>query len=283
MNKLILITLFLYSFMTNSAQCNNKIEKWHPKEDYQCNLYYYDTYKSPSPNPAVLICPGGGYSHLATDHEGVMVAKWLNSIGIKAFILEYSVNDENKKEGIHPRPLDQALTAMSYIRKNYEEFNIIKNKIGIMGFSAGGHLASSVLVHYSDRNTDFKTSSRPDFGILGYPVISFADSLTHKGSRFNLIGENPSEEMINYYSNELHIKEDTPNSFLFHSADDNAVPVENSIIFHKRLIKNNIKSSLHIFSEGGHGYGIIEKNYEVSQWKTLLKSWLYTQGILQKK
>jgi acetyl esterase/lipase len=273
---------FILNILNIFTQMPDTIQDWHPEKDLDCEIHFYKSKIAKAPAPAILICPGGGYSHLAMDHEGLMVAKWFNTIGIHAFVIKYDVGSLKKTgTALHPIPLKQAAAAIAYIKMNAQKFEINNQKTGIMGFSAGGHLASSVLVHYNNYKFVGLTNTRPDYGILGYPVISFSDSLTHRGSRINLIGENYSEDLKKFYSNELHIDENTPSTFIFHSADDQAVSVGNSIEFYKNMLKNNVSGSLHIFSAGGHGYGIYNKNKEVAEWTELLENWLIVQGIIE--
>jgi predicted esterase len=179
-------------------------------------------------------------------------------------------------------PLQDAQEAMRTIRRNATAWNINPRKIGVIGFSAGGHLASTLSTHYAEKVYDVKDtiSARPDFSLLIYPVITFDASFTHAGSRRNLIGENPSEEVIRHFSNELQITEKTPPAFLVHSGDDKAVPVKNSISYYQGLQKFNIPSELHVFQKGGHGYGLSVDNGTQSAWPGLCITWLQLSGIL---
>ena len=233
------------------------------------------------PTSAVIICPGGAYWGLAFKHEGEAVAEWLNSLGISAFVLKYRLPDTtimlNKTIG----PLQDAQEAMRIVRRNAQEWNINPNKIGIMGFSAGGHLAATLSTHYNDKvyDTEDTTSARPDFSILIYPVISMQNEITHGGSRNNLLGENPSKELVDKYSNELQVDSLTPPAFLVHSMDDGAVPVENSIRYALALKNNKVTCELHVFKSGGHGYGLGHSNNTESNWPKLCEAWLQNMGM----
>ena len=225
---------------------------------------------------AVLICPGGGYGGLAFSHEGFAIARWLNVNGIAGIVLKYRLPSDLIMKDKSIGPLQDAQEALRTIRRNAPAWKINQNKVGVIGFSAGGHLASTLSTHYTSKVYAIKdtTSARPDFSILIYPVISFDASITHSGSRKNLIGDNPSEDAIKLYSNELQITENTPPAFLVHSADDKVVPAKNSIIYFEGLQKNNISAELHIFQKGGHGYGLAVNRGTESEWPGLALNWL---------
>ncbi len=230
---------------------------------------------------AVLICPGGGYSHLAFNKEGVDIAKWFNSIGITAFVLKYRLPSDSIMKDKTIGPLMDAQKAMRIIRGNAEKWNINPNKIGIIGFSAGGHLASTLCTHYSEKvyNSD-TVSAKPDFSILGYPVISMETDITHMGSRKSLLGKNPTKEEVNKFSNDLHVNKNTPPAFLFLAEDDNAVPIQNSINYFKALNKFKIPAELHIYEKGGHGFGLAKKGGTESDWPNACEHWLKENGML---
>lgn len=227
---------------------------------------------------AVVICPGGGYRILAYNYEGSDVAKWLNTNGIAGIVVKYRLpGTPNNIEG-RLSPFLDVQRAIRLTRYNAEEWGIDPDKIGVMGFSAGGHLASTLGTHYKD---DFFMSDkvdsincRPDFMILMYPVITFKEPYLHSGSKINLIGENADSTLINYYSNELHITENTPPTFLVHAGDDSSVPIENSMLFYKNLKKHGVSSEFHIFQEGGHGFGLAAKKGRLEQWKNLCVTWI---------
>jgi len=230
---------------------------------------------------AVLICPGGGYGALAFDHEGNAIAKWLNDNGIAGIILKYRLPSDRIMEDKSIGPLQDAQEAMRIIRRNAAEWKISSGRIGVIGFSAGGHLASSLSTHYGEKVYDVKdnTSARPDFSLLIYPVISFDTLITHRGTRNNLIGLRPDESLARHFSNELQINSATPPAFLVHSEDDPAVPVMNSIRYFEGLQKYKIPAELHIFRKGGHGYGLAPKGGTESSWPDLSLKWLKQEGF----
>ena len=232
---------------------------------------------------AVVIFPGGGYHINAIKHEGLDIAKELNAWGIAAFVVKYRIPSDatmiNKEIG----PLQDAQQAISLVRHNADKWNIEPNRIGIMGFSAGGHLASTAATHYEKaliKNN--KASLRPDFLVLGYPVISFSDSVGHIGSRNNLLGDSPSPEKIREYSNELHVTAETPPTFIIHASDDKAVLPANSISFYEALLKHKVPAELHIYERGGHGFGMDNPTSE-EKWMSSLKNWLTSRGLLAGK
>jgi len=228
---------------------------------------------------AVVICPGGGYHILAYDWEGSDIARWLNSKGIAAFVLKYRL--PGSSNNIIPRlsPLMDAQRALRMVRANAVHWNLDPEKIGVMGFSAGGHLASTLSTHFDGGDPDNadpieRVSCRPDFSILIYPVISFSDEITHAGSKEALIGKNPDEELVEYYSNELQITGDTPPAILIHSADDGAVPVENSLAYYNALRKYNKQSELHLYPYGGHGFSLAIGRGHLSTWTDRVIDWI---------
>lgn len=223
---------------------------------------------------AVVICPGGGYSHLAMDKEGFKAAKWLNTLGITAFVLKYRLPSDLIMENKTIGPLQDAQEAMRTVRRHANRWNINPEKIGIMGFSAGGHLASTLSTHYSDEvYVHDTTSAKPNFSILIYPVISMEDEITHKGSKSNLLGNAPSQDLTALYSNEKQIDSLTPPTFLVHATDDKAVPVENSIKYYMALKKNNVSAEMHIYEKGGHGFGLGVKDTSL-YWTESCELWL---------
>lgn len=229
---------------------------------------------------AVVICPGGGYAVLAYNLEGTEVAKIMNTWGVTAVVLKYRLPSDDIMKDKSIGPLQDAQRALQYVRENAHELNVNPNMIGIMGFSAGGHLASTASTHFDKSyiSNPLNTSLRPDFSILGYPVISFTDSLTHMGSRNNLIGKNPSREMIHKFSNELQVNEKTPPTFLVLASDDKTVNPENSIKYYEALLKNKVPAEMHIYQNGGHGFGthLLAKN----NWMETLKNWMEHNGYL---
>lgn len=228
---------------------------------------------------AVIILPGGGYSHLAIDKEGTKVAEWLNSLGITAFVLKYRLPSDlimtNKTVG----PLQDAQEAMRIVRLNAAKWNIDPNKIGIMGFSAGGHLASTLSTHYDERvyETSSKISARPDFSLLIYPVVSMQNDITHKGSQTNLLGNTPSQDLIDFFSNEKKVTAQTPPAFIIHATDDTVVVPENSINYYLALKKNGVTSELHLYEKGGHGFGLGVQDTS-KFWTRDCQEWLKSHG-----
>jgi acetyl esterase/lipase len=228
----------------------------------------------------VVICPGGGYGILAYDHEGAQVAKWFNSIGVTGFVLRYRHAPHYK----HPTPLGDAQRAIRYVRANAETIGVSPRRIGIMGFSAGGHLASTAATHFDSGNADSddpidRQSCRPDFAVLGYAVISMTADFGHKGSRRNLIGEGGSDELANLLSNEKQVTPETPPTFLFHTGEDAGVPVENALAFYSALRKAKVPGELHIYQYGPHGVGLAAGDPVVHTWKERLGDWLTTSGF----
>ena len=223
-------------------------------------------YRPASPNgTAVMVCPGGGYGILAIEHEGTQVCDWLNGLGVTAVLLKYRVPVRQAVPGYEP--LQDAQRAMSVLRTRSKEFGINPQRIGILGFSAGGHLASTISTH-------FEEDTKPNFSILIYPVISMDKNITHMGSRNNLIGSNPSDAMIKLYSNELQVTANTPPTFLIHASDDDAVPDENSLWYYQALKKNKVSAEMHIYPAGGHGFGLANGNKSLETWSNLLIEWM---------
>jgi len=232
---------------------------------------------------AVVICPGGGYWALAYDWEGIDVAKWLNSKGIAGIVLKYRLPTSEGQIIPHESPMMDARQAVRLVRYHASEWNINPDQIGIMGFSAGGHLASTLGTHFDYGNSyanDLveRISCRPDFMILMYPVITMTKPFMHKGSRNALIGENPEPALAQNYSNELQVSEDTPPTFLVHAADDKGVPVENSLVFYQALVANNVPAEMHIYPSGGHGFSLAINKGHLSQWTDLCITWIKSLG-----
>lgn len=233
---------------------------------------------------AVVICPGGGYGALA-DHEGSHYAKFLNEHGIAAFVLKYRLGSAGYR---HPVMLNDAARAVRMVRARATEWNIDTAKVGIMGSSAGGHLASTLLTHFDSGNAEAadpieRQSSRPDLGVLCYAVITMGE-FTHQGSKKNLLGENPSAELVTLLSNELQVKANTPPCFIWHTWEDKAVPIENSMQFASALQKNKVPFDLHIYQKGNHGIGLGAKQKDSAAkhpWTADLVFWLKTQGWVQ--
>ncbi|MDX1940203.1 MAG: alpha/beta hydrolase [Saprospiraceae bacterium] len=281
------LTLPLWSGEIPNSKKVNEVEK-HDTTDNIIRISNVQTpdiavflpSKANATGQAVVICPGGGYWILAYDWEGTDIAKWLNSKGIAAIVLKYRLPVSKNNITPHLSPLMDAQRAMRLTRHHAKEWNIDTSKVGIMGFSAGGHLASTVGTHFDYGNSNAtdpveKWSSRPDFMILMYPVITFSQTVNaHIGSRNALLGQNPDPTLIEYYSNELQVKADTPPTILIHAGDDKAVPVENSLLFYQALKNNNIPAELHIYPFGGHGFSLaINKGY-LETWTERCVDWL---------
>lgn len=229
---------------------------------------------------AVIICPGGGYGILSLVQEGVKVAEKLNEIGVAAFVLKYRLPSDLIMVDQTMGPLQDALQAMYLVRKNASLWGINPAKIGIMGFSAGGHLAASVSVHYNDLKVQNQEqiSLRPDFSILIYPVISFG-TVTHAGSVKNLLGENPTAAQRSYFSSQNYVNAQTPPAFLVHANNDASVPVKNSILYNEALTKFKVPAEMHIYPTGGHGFGLQNKTTK-DDWFERLKNWMQSNQWL---
>ncbi len=234
---------------------------------------------------AVIICPGGGYSGLAIAHEGKEVAKWLNSLGVTAFVLKYRLPNDATMVDKATCPLQDGQQAVRLVRRNAKAWGINPGKIGIMGFSAGGHLAATVSTHFKEKASAITDtiSLRPDFSILIYPVISMQENITHKGSKVNLLGENPAAERVTYFSNELQVNDQTPPAFLVHSMDDKAVPVQNSVAYALAMEKKNVACELHVYQSGGHGYGLAHSENTESLWPEACRKWMEMRGYIKEK
>lgn len=239
---------------------------------------------SDQPTAALVILPGGGYGGLAMDHEGHQIARWANELGMSAFICDY--RHRGKGYG-HPSPLLDAQRLIRTVRSQARQWNVDPQRIGIIGFSAGGHLCSTVITHFDNGKADAtdpidRASSRPDFAILCYPVIDFDQPYTHKGSQKNLLGENADPELVKSLTNSTQITPQTPPSFLWHTAEDKVVPVENSLRFYAGLTAAGVLSEMHCFPHGRHGLGLAAQTPGASQWPELCHQWLIAQKMLQK-
>ena len=250
-------------------------------------LTIYLPAKEKADGAAVVICPGGGYGFLAMDHEGHQIAQWLNSLGVAGFIVKYRHRNSGAGYG-HPVPLQDAQRAIRMVRSRAKEWSIDPNRIGVLGFSAGGHLASTTGTHFDNGRSEVqdpieRVSCRPDFMILIYPVISFTEWCTHTGSRRNLLGENPDPNMVENLSNEKQVTPRTPPTFLIHADDDTGVPPENSIYFYLALRKAKVPAEMHIYQKGGHGFGLGKKDSAASSWPVACVNWMLERGLLDKK
>jgi acetyl esterase/lipase len=231
----------------------------------------------------VIVAPGGGYGALAMDHEGRQVAAFFNSMGVSAFVLKYRLGPRYR----HPIELGDAQRAIRMVRARAEEFGVLPDRIGMMGFSAGGHLASTAGTHFDTGRADSpdpidRAGSRPDFLILGYPVISTDPAIAHAGSVRNLLGDNPDPKLLAELSNDLRVTPETPPTFIFHTNADTGVVPENSVRFYLALRKAKVPAEMHIFETGPHGVGLALDDPALSLWPTLLTNWLRGRGLLAK-
>jgi acetyl esterase/lipase len=231
----------------------------------------------------VIVCPGGSYQHLSMDKEGYQVAQWLNSLGVSAFVLQYRLGPRYH----HPIELQDAQRAIRLVRSRASEYSLRPDRIGIMGFSAGGHLASTAGTHFDAGNAGAAdpidhAASRPDFLVLCYPVISFT-SYVHQGSMNALLGEHPDPKLVENLSNELQVTAQTPPTFLFHTDADKTVPAEDSVLFYLALRKAGVPAELHIYEHGNHGAGLAATDATLSSWPARLAGWLRGRGLLMAK
>ncbi|MEZ4908046.1 MAG: alpha/beta hydrolase [Saprospiraceae bacterium] len=236
------------------------------------------------PAAAVVIFPGGGYRVLSMDYEGHKIAKWFNDRGINAIVVKYRLGILDGSGNLQPAMLNDAIRAMQMVRKNAKEWNIDPDKIGVIGFSAGGHMASSISVHFEDdfdgrEDFDPNISAQPNFSILAYPVITMNDEYSHWGSRRHSLGTNPTKEEMDFYSSNLQVKPNTPPTFIFHTSDDKSVPVQNSILYYLAVKKMGIPVEMHIMEHGPHGVGLAESDPTLNNWNVLLERWLINWGF----
>lgn len=251
----------------------------HVEKITKPTLTVFKSAKAKPNGAAVIIFPGGGYWINAIQHEGFDVAKRFNEAGITAFVVKYRIPNDKTMKDRETGPLQDAQEAIHVVRARAKEWNINPNQIGIMGFSAGGHLASTAGTHFdSPVNPALKNANvRPDFMILIYPVISFVENVGHSGSREQLIGKSPSTEKIERYSNEMQVTKQTPPTFLVHASDDDIVLSENCIRFYQSLLKNNVPAELHIYQKGGHGFGMKNPTTE-DEWMERCLGWMQSNG-----
>jgi acetyl esterase/lipase len=246
----------------------------------QPELIPYLPEKGKANGAAIVICPGGGYSILSMENEGHSIARKFNEIGVTAFILKYRLPSDSIMIDKTIGPLQDAQRAIQMVRQGAKEWGINPAKVGIIGFSAGGHLASTAITHFDKvviENKD-NVNLRPDFGVLIYPVVSFTE-LAHKGSRTNLLGLTPTPEMVDLYSNEKQVTANTPPTFLVHAEDDKTVQVLNSVVFYEAMVKNKVKGELHLYQAGGHGFGLNNKTTK-DEWFERCKNWMDANGWL---
>lgn len=233
---------------------------------------------------AVAVCPGGGYGNLAMDHEGHQIAQWLNGLGVAAFIVDY----RHRRKGYgHPAPLDDVQRAIRTVRAQARQWKVDPDRIGVMGFSAGGHLASTAATHFDGGDPQAKdpvqrASCRPDFAILCYAVIAFDEPYTHRGSQRNLLGEGADPELVRSLSNEKQVTADTPPTFLFHTDEDRGVPPENSIHFYLALRARGVPAELHVYRRGRHGVGLAAEIPGTRRWPAACEAWMRGLGVLER-
>jgi acetyl esterase/lipase len=255
------------------------------KDKDKPNLTVYLTAADKACGTGIIVCPGGGYEHLSIEKEGTVPAQWLNSLGVTAFVLDYRHGGKGYQ---HPAPLEDAQRALRLVRANAAKWNLDPNRIGIMGFSAGGHVASTVGTHFDAGDLKAaeeveRASCRPDFLILCYPVISMGSAYTHQGSKKHLLGSQPDPELVQTLSNETQVTGNTPPTFLFTTNADTTVPPENSVDFYLALRKAKVPAELHIYQNGAHGLGLAPNEPIVNTWKDRLADWLQVRGLLSRR
>jgi acetyl esterase/lipase len=242
-------------------------------------VYPADVAEGGGPAPAIVVCPGGGYGALA-HHEGEPVAKWLNTLGITGVVLKYRLGPRYR----HPAPLSDAQRAIRTVRARAGEWNIDPRRVGILGFSAGGHLAATASTQFDDGDGSSadpidRVGSRPDVSVLVYPVITFTDPATHAGSRRNLLGENPAKELVESMSAERRVTKDTPPAFIFHTVDDAGVPVENALLYAAALRQHKVPFEMHLYEKGRHGVGLAPDDPVLGTWPARCADWLAGKGF----
>ena len=247
----------------------------------------YILYRAPADSAngaAMVVCPGGGYGGLAMDHEGHQIARWLNTQGITAVIVKYRLGPRYH----HPVPLHDTQRALRTTRFHAKEWGVDPGRVGILGFSAGGHLASTVGTHFDKADADGgdpidRMSNRPDWMVLMYPVITLDGPYAHVGSRNNLLGKNPDPKLVENLCNDQMVTPQTPPTLLIHTGEDTAVPPQNSVLFYLALKKNQVPAELHIFEKGRHGLGLGPKDLPYARWPELCIAWLQSRGFLDRK
>ena len=293
MPKWILTLMLAFQFGTSFGQDSSRIYLWPDGAPLSLGrgaadspwLMVYTPAPALSRGVSVLICPGGGYVYLAMDHEGRWVAGWLNSLGITAFVLKYRINNGAGTGYHYPVQLLDVKRAMRLVRSGAARWNLDTTKMGIMGFSAGGHLASTLGTHYDAGDpgaTDpvDRASCRPDFMILIYPVITFRPPYAHMGSRNSFLGPDQRPGLVDSFSNELMVTPASPPAFLLHADDDPVVPVENSVNFYLALHHAGVPASLHVIDHGGHGFGYMPGTPLTLEWTSILKDWLKDRKLI---
>lgn len=280
-------TMRLYEDHVPNSRPYNTKEWWEPQNNGDTIVHYtsqptltvFLPGKIKANGTAVVICPGGGYWVTSIVKEGFAVAREFNKWGVAAFVLNYRIPNDSSMIDKKIAPLQDAQRAIQLVRINADKWNIDPAKVGIMGFSAGGHVASTAATHFQHNYIENpgKVNLRPDFAIFIYPVISFQDSIGHIGSRDQLIGKNPSQSLIDSFSNELQVTSQTPPTFLVHATDDDVVPVMNSISFYEALLRYKVPSEMHIYKAGGHGFGMHNPSTD-DEWMQECKNWMGSKG-----
>ena len=282
-------TIDLYDGAVPNSKPYTTKEWWEPQSNGDTIVHYTSVPtlsvflpdKKIANGTAVVICPGGGYWVTSIVKEGFAVARAFNKMGVAAFVLKYRIPNDSSMLDKKIGPLQDAQRALQLVRLHAKEYNIDTNKVGIMGFSAGGHLASTAATHFAHSYIDNKDNInlRPDFSMFIYPVISFQDSIGHIGSRDQLIGKNPPKQLLDSFSNELQLSAKTPPTFLIHATDDDVVPVMNSVVFYEALLQYKIPAEIHIYNAGGHGFGMNNPTTK-DLWMESCKHWLQSMKML---
>jgi acetyl esterase/lipase len=287
MEKMLLMTLALASMLSAHPRTELLYPKGAPGAvgSEEVDKPSLTTYLPGKANgTAVVVCPGGGYRNLAMDHEGKQIAEWLNKLGVTAFVLKYRLGPRYH----HPAMLQDAQRALRMVRSQAKQLGLMPDRIGIWGFSAGGHLASTASTHFDEGNANAedpieRAGSRPDFAVLAYHVISFTTPYTHKGSKQNLLGDAPDSKLVDHLSNELQVTNRTPPTFLFHTNEDTGVPAENSVLYYLALRKAGVPAEMHIYEPGRHGVGLAPTHAVLSSWGDRLADWFRTRGLIPAK
>lgn len=254
-----------------------------PKIADVAGIVVFPAPKEKANGAAVVICPGGGYAHLAADHEGEDVARWLNTLGVTGIVLKYRLGPRYQ----YPTHLNDAQRAVRMVRANAKEWNLDPQRVGILGFSAGGHLASNVITQFDEGDAKAKDpvereSCRPDFAVLMYPVIRLEGPYSHGGSRMNLLGKTPKAELVDSLNTDKRVTAKTPPTFLVHTTEDTGVPPGNSTLFYLALTQHKVPAELHIYEKGAHGLGLGPAGLPYSSWPTRCEAWMVGRGIIPK-